>query len=383
MVRIDPTTRLAQVLDRNRDALNMAIRHAQVRHPSFDGAGFLDCLAGTIAPLADAMLDRDAAAVEADVVALVTLGVDLYGRGIIGPSAKRTRAESVQNDDLRLDSIGCASAEPPGRFSLAGNRASVRSPAVDRLWREVLPANRRLLQLGAEAVVRTLTNATHNLASEADTGTDRFLATIDRAADRIDTLETLINAGAVAAWLAGLVRFRRVALDRLGQLPDDVARAVLDVGPDVQLDRLIWRLIDDPWTDLSMAASGRRPQDLEIVREVGGFIGLGGLFTEPPVVSRFDGRLVAEDGTGAWELSADRFGTHFQRIEAPNGRPDEPAGGLTLEADGTVRDADGSRRAIPILADCLSWASAGGTLAVSLPLSHSIFLVARGVGDPW
>lgn len=344
MVRIDPTTRLAQVLDRNRDALNMAIRIAQHRHPAFDGAVFLDHLVEGIAPLADAILDQGAAEAEGAVVALVTLGVDLYGRNVIGPKA--------------------------------------RSPAVDRLWHQVLPTNRRLLGLGAERVVRTLTNATHNLASEADTRSDEFLATIERAADRIDTLETLMNAGAVAAWLAGLVRFRGVALDRLGQLPDDVARAVLDVGPDVQLDRLIWRLIDDPWTDLSMAASGHRPQDLEFVREVGGFIGLGGLFTEPPVVSRFDGRLVAEDGTGAWELCADRFGTHFQRIEAPNGRPDASGGGLTLDEDGTVRDADGSRRAFPFLAHSLSWASAGGTLAVSLRLSHSIFLVARGVGDP-
>ena len=138
-------------------------------------------------------------------------------------------------------------------------------------------------------------------------------------------------------------------------------------------------LLADPWLEPADALADK-PRRLQLVRRAGAFRGFGGLFMAPPMVSCPDGQLVVLDGDNHWLLFADRFGTSFQRTEAlPAGRRKQGKTRFKVEMDGRV-SCDGERASFPVVARSQSSAANATTLAVTTPLSHSVFLFALAAG---
>src|SRR5262249_14803341 len=123
---------------------------------------------------------------------------------------------------------------------------------------------------------------------------------------------TLLQAGKVCAWRAGLAHLREGALETCGRLAPKLARAALGLSPaakSLPLETVVQELRADPWLDPASLGKAPAPEKrLRVVGAVGAFRGFGGPFLRPPRVAYAEGHFLASDGERCWVLCADRFG---------------------------------------------------------------------------
>lgn len=255
-----------------------------------------------------------------------------------------------------------------GKLGVAG-RAPAPEVSLGFGW--ALPALGRFVAEQPRRVASAVLNAVHHL-QDADTGRPAdWVQSMLALAGEVTSAPELLDAGVVAAWRSGLARLRASALDVAARVDPAVLAMVLGVTGSVP-DDLLGRLKADPWLNPGAAA---QPVRLLVVRRVGAFRGFGGVFATPPTVSYVDGQWFASDGTGCWQLHADRFGAALTRIaERPQAGPSESA--LRL-AGGQVVDGSATPLDLAELAEPTSWCAAGDTLAATTRRTHSVLFVAR------
>ena len=129
--------------------------------------------------------------------------------------------------------------------------------------------------------------------------------------------------------------------------------------------------IADPWKLPGM--NGK--QKLAIVGKLGGFRGFGGTFVCPPAAIAIDNQLFIYDDEQCWSLHADCFGAILKRYgsDLPDGH--ESQGRFKLSPNGIAIDDRFTVR-FPFLQKASSYASDDHTLAVTLPHSHKVYLIA-------
>ena len=312
---MDTLSPFQTVLEKRREQYNARFRLARHRTGSLDPQEFLAYLRDVVGPVVDV-----AAEPEPVCDALVELSLELASRGRLG-----------------------------GEFA------------------RLLPAVAPFLTADPRRLPMALANALHHLESSGAAWVD----TMTRLAGEATSADSLLAAGAVAAWRHGLARLRTAALTTAATLPLPLLGIALGTSSTVDLARLE----ADPWC--SPGALGE-PALLQ-VRRVGAFRGYGGTFRRPPTVSTSDGRWYASDGVDTWRVFADRFGVSLGRV------PGVPAGsfntgGLRLSGSQVVDTETGLSLDLPELADATSWASADATLAATTPWTHGILFVARTAG---
>jgi len=334
--RLNSTHPLARALANDRERYNALFEAARARHDGLDGTDALAVLADTVAPLveeetASSMLD-----------ALYPLVLDATGRAWIGPRA--------------------------------------RQPEVGAAWTVALAGCRRQLERDPVRLATALLQALRMLAKTADAQPLRWADRLSELATRADTTDDLLNAGAVLAWREGLVRLRTAALRTSSTLPPPLALAALGVtGTPAHRDELAMalnRLRDNPWLSPPKAFEGTQSAAELAIRTVcGGFRGFGGPFVRPPTLVASSSGLIASDGDYWFRLHADVFGTAFERIsdfDAVSPTDDAP----TIGTSGMVRWGDREQE-FPELASSKESAATGTMLAVGIPNSHRIVLIAQ------
>jgi hypothetical protein len=338
-----------QALQEQRDGLNTRFhlrRRAGVR---IDGADLLRHMREVVEPIL-----REVHAVAPDRVAPAVTG--LY--------------------ETSLDLLGA---------SLLG--AEPKSPFVNRVWREVLPQMPRLIAHHARDVAGRLSNAVQHVAGQPGARPDDWLARMGRVARECGSVSQLLECGRAAAWLSGLVQYRSAGFAALQALPADLACLVAGAPPGTSAEawaRACVRLVADPWLTVGTAlADDRNAATIELVGRAGAFRGFGGPFRRPPTVTAEGGQFLAEDGESEWGLLADAYGVFFHRTgDAPRTkqkpRKNEPA---AIVQNGQVH-WNGAEATIPFLANATSTACNGKTLAVTIPTSHHVFLLARPGAAP-
>jgi hypothetical protein len=229
---------------------------------------------------------------------------------------------------------------------------------------------------GAAAAV---SNAAYNLAVERNIRGEEWVRLMASAGESIPDLETFRKAGILAAWRCGMAHYREDALKICKHLPLPVLRilfALADDAGDEGRKNLLRALADDPWRSADVRTGDGQGKELLIVGACGGFRGFGGVFIRPPVVRIVDGMFNAFDGEYQWALHADGFGVTLHRLS--QGAPE----GSSAGNDGFSIDPKGRvwfkyrTKAFPELAGSLSHAATENTLAVTMPHSHLIFLIA-------
>lgn len=335
----------ARELEEGRGRYNAAFLDAARRHPSLDQKAFADVLASTVAPIVNAVDRIEPRAVRVVTESLYELSLELLIKELLGPSS--------------------------------------RYPVIAEAWRTLLPQVAGLVAAAPQRFVGSITNALYNLARTPGARPEQWLADMKQlaAVDGTD-VESLLGAGQVAAWRAGLAHYRDGAIAACRELSATLAVAALGLSgqPPIPVEELLTRLEKDPWLTPSTAltmSTRRRPR---IVMRVGAFRGFGGLFMRPPAVRLIAGQFVVEDGLESWTLVADCFGATLhrstlagQRQPSINGES-QPA--FRLDRRGHVIPTSGSSAEIAELKDARTWASDRHTLAVTTSLSHSVFLVA-------
>ncbi|MGE0755438.1 MAG: hypothetical protein AB7F89_05175 [Pirellulaceae bacterium] len=336
-----------RLLEDSREVLNTRFAMRRRENARLDAVAVLEHLRHRIGPLLDLVCRQFPERARGVLVALFDVSLDLFAASLLG-------------------------GEP-------------RHPHVDSLWRDGLGAAPRLLALEPLRIAGGLSNAIHNLATQAGTRPAEWLGNIARAGAACESAEQWLAAGQIAAWQAGMAQYRPAALAVAKQLPPAVAAAALGGtwdGPAAAWQRVVERLAADPWCSPRQAMAGEPASSagLRHVRRAGAFRGYGGAFQRPPRVACHNHQLIAHDGTTPWQLLADACGCHFHRLAdtpAPGAGLVVPAG-IALGKHGHLRW--GSDEAVfSFLAGVTSVACDGRTLAITTATSHHVYLFAKGI----
>jgi hypothetical protein len=323
---MDP--RLAELLEARREALNQRFLQVRHQHRQLAPADFSEVLRERVLPVAEAILRA-------------------------APERLEPAFEALYDGALRLTALDLLG---PGS----------RQPLMDRAFVELLPRAAHLIAPAPGESIPALLNALYNLNMEPAADAERWLGIMLEQAGEESNSGVYLDAGKVAAWICGMAHYREGALAIAPRLPrEQLALMLGDSNGSDPLDQL-----SDPW---GTAETNPQPR---LVGRAGGFVGFGGPFVEPPELACFDGQLYAFDRQGAWRLYADRFGILLRRYgtDLPAGDPQENPG-FRINRKGEVRLGQQSAN-LPQLAGYSSQAATDHTLAVALPHSHHLFLVA-------
>lgn len=326
-----PADAFVNVLRSERERLNHEFAAAERRYPELDGAAFKVFLMTSVAPLVALTAERFPTRVASLALGAYELGLELVGQGLAGPRA--------------------------------------RYPHLNAAFAELFPACIQHVSDQPLLVISSVANAVHQLATTPGARTAFWLSELGRLGRTAADVDALLRAGQILAWRAGLAHYRRGALAASDALPTELALAAL--GASAPVPELRDRLEKDPWFD--PAQPERAPQ----VRFVGSFRGFGGLFPEPPSVTRSGAELLVSSGAFVWLLTADLFGATLHRATAAElaNRAEPALPGELRCAEGTLHfggcSAEVGNRGRPTSAVALEH-----TLAVTFEFSHEIALCA-------
>lgn len=332
---LPPSSPFAQVLEAQRSKFNTLFAEARRQRPKLEPAHFAELLTKTAAPIVEAVAKIAPTRVAETAEVVYTLGLDLLGQELLGLNS--------------------------------------RYPFVVDAWQVLFPLLGKFVAETPHQLLGGLTNAHYNLSTTAGARPHEWAGLMLKLGELCPNTETLLMAGQVAAWRAGMAHFRSGALELCAQLPPNITRAALGLPQnEAPIASVLEALQANRWFNPNSPSS---TVYLKLVGRVGAFRGFGGLFLTPPAVCVLNGQLFARSGEETWLLMADAFGATFHRAEKVAAATAVTPAPFKLERSGKV-SLNGQAQVIPELAAYTSAASDGQTLAVTTSLSHAVFLVA-------
>ena len=325
---------LADALGRERETFNARFASAKALYPALDGEYFATHLRDAVAPVVEVVSRARPERVNVVVDALYGVSLELMSKEMLGPAT--------------------------------------RYPEIAEVWETLFPKIAQLLADNPRLVASGVSNAVYNVAQDAGGRYRAWIDAMGRASPYLGDWDVFLKAGVVLAWRLGMAHYREGALAALGTMPDNLAFGLLAVEGDWTRSGLMDAL-RDPWWNPS---EPEKKRSLSMARRVGGFRGFGGPFITPPEVIAVEGTIYAFDAEACWTLFSDYYGSSFKRYGAdlPQGKPENRKDFQIDKAGGGVKGKVVTP--FPPLADWSSYASTQWTLAVSLPQSHYIYLVA-------
>ena len=333
---------LADALKRGRDGYNARFAAARKARP-IDADAFFAHLAQVVDPIVRAVAAEFAEKVDQVTSELYSLSLELISASVIGPGAK--------------------------------------SRQVEQAWRVLLPLVPRLLAREPGRVAACVTNAMHNLETGVRTRSGDWLDAMKAILPHCATVQQLLDCGKLIAWRCGLAQYRAGALAVARQMDAALAAGALGLPATTAGSALhvaLDRMAGNPWLTPAEALSGAGdPKRLRLVRRAGAFRGFGGPFLRPPVVVRAGDQWLVSDGETTFGLIADAFGEYFHRLDQPAPTIARALSQVTLDGRGGVQWGQAAARCDDLTAHT-SIAADEVTLAVTIPTSHHVFLLARG-----
>jgi hypothetical protein len=337
----------AAILRARRTRYNALFAEARRFHPLLDPQIFSEHLAQVVAPVVNTAAAIDPGAAERVTDALYEMSLALVGREYLG--------------------------------------RHTRYPAINQGWETLLPSLAPQLAQDPARVAGAMTNALHTLSTTPAARPVEWIDLVKRAAPFCPDPAALLLAGEAAAWVSGMAHYRLAALDVCDRLDSALLCALFDLPPRAAMAETIAHLRSDPWWKPGQASPGRAPSrpEIRVVARAGGFRGFGGPFLVPPVVTGSEdtaflvSEVVPGKETRTWRLYADCFGATLVRgVPAGSAQALPAREKISFSIGGEVRTTTG-RKVFPQLAGASGSSENGSTLAVSLPFSHHITLVAQ------
>ncbi len=322
----------SRVLEARRAYFNARFAEKQITRPDLDGDAFLHVLREYVAPVVEAVAQRQEDAALVVGQHLYDVALDLFADGLF-------LSESI----------------------------------IARAWRELFPHTAPFLIQQPQRVAASVVNAAYNISQTLGARPEQWLETMRALAPFCANAEIFLQAGQVAAWRAGMAHYRIGALQILKTLDEKIVRVIfgLDV---VDVNALHYALMANPWY---VPATDNRTQNtekrLKVVKRVGSFRGFGGTFLAPPRVMWTKEGFVASDENENYLVFADAFGATLHRVETT--REEKISSPFQLNRDGKVM-LEKISVVMPELANATSFAANQNTLAVTSELTHAIVFVA-------
>lgn len=347
-------TAFVAALEADRDSLNQRFRTQSLQGPPLDASAFFEHLVQRVEPLVAATHAHFPERSRSVTTELYGVSLDLFRAGYWGRES--------------------------------------RLPALNQLWEQTLPSLAPLVAREPNRVAGALSNALIHVAQQQDTLAREWLARLSSLGGRCQSVNQLLAITMVLAWRCGMAQLREGALERLARLPADLAAPCMRVdevfaGEAKAIDESAWqvtleRLRRDRWSDTNDLQTSHVPV---LAKYVGAFRGFGGSFMRPPIVFLHQTHLMVTDQTTVWRLFADAYGWHLQRqgnaddFALPDLQPGKRLAVTDAEPvlsnDGRLR-WNGYDQRFAYLAGASSHAFDGQTLAVTLPTSFHVFIVA-------
>ena len=335
-------------LEADREALNQRFRAQSLQGPPLDASAFFEHLVHRVEPLVAATHAHFPERSRSVTTELYGVSLDLFRAGYWGQES--------------------------------------RLPALNQLWEQTLPKLAPLVAREPNRVVGALSNALIHVTQQKDAQAHDWLARLSSLGGQCHSVNELLAVTMVLAWRCGMAQLRDGALERLERLPADLAASCMSETE--AIDESTWqatleRLRRDRWSDTRDPQASPLPV---LAKHVGAFRGFGGSFTRPPIVFLHQTHLMVTDQTTVWRLFADTYGWHLQRqgnadeFAPPDLSPSKRVAVTDAEpvfgSDGRLR-WNGHEQRFAYLAGASSHAFDGQTLAVTLPTSFHLFVVAR------
>lgn len=330
------------VLRERRHAYNFKWREARNRFPHLSNDDAASFFLNDLAPLINALADVSATAL---LPALL-------------PAVGADRLESIC--DIAVDVGARASG-----LRLLGVNAT--QPWVTKLWRETFPRLAHHIAANPLFVITELSHATAQFSAHAASRPQQWLRLLTSLGPQAADLEQLRLLGKVIAWCSGLAHYRSGALIATDELPTTLVERALGIPNGQSWSEWREAVHESPWP---RSLVGTEP----LLARIGSFRGLGGAFTEPPMLATRDGDLIARSGNDAWLVTADVFGSTLHRSDGAG----VPAGLMVEEPTVILGDYVfvGSQAVdLGAAAPVTSAVQLGNVLALTLKNSHAIWLL--------
>lgn len=321
---------LAQALEWGRERFNARYEHhtKALRRP-VDPKEFSIHLMENMGTLVDAVAAHDPSSVNRVVEELFEISLELMSAGYVGLHSRYRLPEMV--------------------------------------FRQLLPATAPFMAQNPRLVAGSLINAALAMESEPSARPEEWVERMKMAATVAKTPKGLLDAGIALSWHCGMAHFRSGALELARTMPVDLALHIFHREGAANRNELMERL-STKWTpgeeDDHTVKKTRKP-----VAVIGGFTGFGGPFGAPPTVYQDQDSLAARDDIADFIIFADRFGAVVKRRE-----PAEPQSGVVKPDKETVRFVKSVFPNAVGGPQTKSWAWDGTTLAITLKVSHKVFL---------
>ena len=247
---------------------------------------------------------------------------------------------------------------------------------MDLVWSALFPKIPALLSEDPLRVAAAVSNAVYNLEQESSVDTSKWAEQVEKITGLCSDAGQFLDAGKVLAWRCGMAHYRNSAIKLLDNLPEKLILEIIGLSRDssgvTKAD--VIQSLEDPWITPKKIGSGHK-KSLKIVAKAGGFRGFGGPFVTPPQVASTPERLYAFDNECCYSIFADSFGVTMQRY-GPD-IPNDVNGSNHFKLDKSGKASKGNYSAeSKVFKGYSSYASTEDTMAVTLPRSHQVFIVA-------
>ncbi len=328
----------AKILEANRHSFNVRFAETRHQHPSVDPAAFRELLCSTIAPIVDAVNSVSPERAEEVAQILYDMSLDLLSRNLLGQKS--------------------------------------RQPAIAEGWRKLYPQIPRFIAASPQRTFTSITNALYHLSVTPGARPHEWTDNMSLLSAVCVDVDSWLQAGQIAAWRAGLAHYRRGALNLCRKLDPPVAYVALgipDSAAGSAIDEVVTRLAADPWLLPGLAARKPGRKNLTIVARAGTFRGLGGLFVSTPTVTATGEDFLIIEGDSKWLLTADIFGATWHHGQGTTESKTQSP--FSIDQTGIVK-FEKYQQTFPELTGLNSFATNTTTLAVTTPLSFSVYMVA-------
>ncbi len=336
------TGAFAEVLKRNRERFNTKFAYARRRYPALEAEDFFAHLRLVVEPIINTIAQQQADKTDDVADALYDISLELIGKGLMGER--------------------------------------MRYPAMLMGWNQLFNALPNLLISDAAWFAGAVSNAIYNLSVTPNTRITYWVDAMTEMGKHCASVQTFLDLGKIIAWRCGMAHYRMGALEVCSHLEPSLARAALLIPQEetTPIETVVERLQQDPWlAPLAASKSAGWSKTLRVVAKAGAFRGFGGDFISPPEVAMSEGEFIVFDDEHCWMLTVDLFGATLHRLGSSIPPLDSKFNNdFFIDKDGRVTDKQ-QRASFPQLAGASSFASNQTTLAITLPLSHVIYLIAQ------
>lgn len=242
-------------------------------------------------------------------------------------------------------------------LEIIGNgSAAMYAHQYESVWKlyGLLPA---LMQRSSGEIVIAIHEALANLRKHLPHQVMTWISGMEDSVRGCSSVADVLACGRIHAWLCGMAHLRSRAIASFPLLPEKIQEDIKKKFP-AKAD--INSLTASPWIGLNK---------ISFMGETGGFTGMGGNFTKPPVAAVLHGKIVLTDGTNTCALYADSLGT----ILIPN-VPVLATNVLNYSSVEGLKEFTRKNKALVPFDDASSFAHADYTFVITRKLSHYTFI---------